>query len=148
MSRFFAGIDPGGTGGWAILDEGSNVIVSPYTTFPDFAVRVSDYKDISVGLEAVHAMPGQGVSSTFKFGANFGGWEATLQLLKLSYILIPPQRWQKDILGIIPKGESKPRALAYAQRRWPNLDLRKKDSGIVDALCIALYTRKQSTGLL
>lgn len=140
------GIDPGKTGGWAAIDnKGICIDAEPFTNYSDFAQHVKlillDYP-VSVVLEQVSAMPGQGVSSMFTFGANYGGWLATLELLKLPFQLVRPQAWQKAILGSFPKGESKARALAYATRLHPDLGLKKKDSGISDAICMAHYGRR------
>ena len=97
--------------------------------------------DCLVLLEQVSAMPGQGVSSMFTFGANYGGWIALLEGLRIPYVSVRPQKWQKYILGTFPKGESKIRAFEYVTKRYPERDLKKKDSGIIDAICMALYLK-------
>lgn len=149
------GIDPGKTGGWAAIDAAGKCIdAEAFSNYSDFTARMKlillDYP-VSVVLEQVCAMPPistggkkrfAGTQSSFVFGANYGGWQATLELLKLPYQLVRPQAWQKAILGTFPKGESKARALAYAQRLHPDLGLKKKDSGISDAICMAHYGRR------
>lgn len=142
---YFCGIDPGKSGAWAILNEEGAL----YDNGAGDCFKCLNHKDITptlTVLEQVHAFPGQGVSSVFSFGANYGGWVATLEILEIPYQLVPPQKWQKAILGSFPKGESKLRALEFAQRRWPTLNLKKKDHGIVDALCIALYAMRLHKG--
>ena len=144
--KAYIGIDPGKTGGFAAVDHKGNTLEAmqfeSYQVFADSAKGLLLDYPVTVVLEKVSAMPGQGVSSMFTFGANYGGWLATLELLKLPYQLVRPQAWQKAILGTFPKGESKARALAFAQRLHPDLALRKKDSGIADAICMAHYGRR------
>lgn len=136
---YFCGIDPGKTGAWAVVnEEGSYVDAGNGECFKCLP---RDYTPTLTVLELVHSHPKQGVVSVFKFGSNFGGWKAALEILEYPYQLIPPQKWQKAILGSFPVGESKIRALEFAQKRWPTLKLIRKDHGLVDALCIALYAR-------
>jgi len=142
--KIYIGIDPGKTGAWAAMDDkGLFLNAEHFTNYKDFEESVKSVgKNFMVVLEQVSAMPGQGVTSMFTFGQNYGGWIATLELLKLPYQLVRPQAWQKAILGSFPKGESKARALDYASRLHPNLALKKKDSGIADAICMAHYGRR------
>lgn len=57
--------------------------------------------------------------------------------------------WQKDMLGRIPKSQTKVFALKKAQELAPEEDWRKNDrctvphDGIIDAFLIAQYTRKK-----
>ena len=46
-------------------------------------------------VERVHSMPKQGVSSSFKFGENFGWFQGLLQGLGIPYTLVSPSVWQK-----------------------------------------------------
>ena len=148
--KLFIGIDPGKSGGWAVTNGQGDLIVAKEFedgAYKDFASEVyllqRDHEILLVALEQVSAFPGQGVTSMFSFGANYGGWLATLQLLGLRHILVRPQAWQKAILGAFPKGESKPRALIYARRMFPKQNFKKKDDGIVDALLLSFYARGQ-----
>lgn len=150
---YFVGIDVGKTGGWAILTgDGSFHSMESFKSYKEFKRKLEYFgssfpKRFFTVLEQVSAMPGQGVTSMFSFGQNYGGWQALLEILEMPYQLSTPQKWQKAILGTFPKGQSKDRALAFVQRRWPELNLKKKDHGIVDALCIALYARELHLGL-
>ena len=117
-------------------------------------LRVLDIKlkryDIDCAfLEKVHAMPGQGVSSMFKFGRVFGAIEALLVSNCIPYELIPPQRWTREI----HKGldhlceDSKEKSRLAASMLFPNHDFRKSERaknphmGMVDAALIAEYGR-------
>lgn len=57
-------------------------------------------------VEQVHAMPGQGVSSTFTFGQRFGEILGALTALGLGYELVSPQKWMKEIGAMKPSSSS------------------------------------------
>lgn len=147
--KYFIGIDPGVSGAWAVIDEDAQIVlVKNYldSSFKDFQEEVflilSDYEISLVAIEKVHAMPGQGVTSMFTFGQNFGGWLATLEVLGLRHVLVRPTKWQKDILGDVPKGESKARALDFAKSMFPEQKFLKSHHGKVDAVLLAFWARK------
>lgn len=141
---WYAGIDPGAKGAWAVVDsEGRLIARSEFSGWTDAAdfLRNRDTEGL-LGIEKVHAAPGNGVSSSFSFGANYGGWLALLEVLKVPHVHVPPQSWQPKMLGSFPAGDSKKASIAYVNRRYPGLNLKAKDSGVSDAICIALYTSK------
>ena len=97
--------------------------------------------DVAV-LERVSARPGEGVSSSFKFGFGYGLWRGILAGRVQTVIEPTPQAWQKVVLRDIP-GEGKARAVARAAQ-LAGLDLtpgrrRKPHDGIADAACLAIY---------
>ena len=143
----FIGIDPGKSGGWAAIQEDGSYYSSGLC--PDSVQGMANdlwQQAISLGscvaiLELVHAMPGQGVTSMFTFGTNFGQWQGILAANGMSFQLVTPQRWMKEVLDSHKKGEKI--HLAFARRHWPDAPLgRKKDEGIAAALCIAEYGRR------
>lgn len=98
--------------------------------------------EATVYVEKVHAMPGQGVTSTFTFGKNFGGLLGAIAALSFPYRLVTPQAWKKVILA--GTGKTKDDAIAYARRTYPDVPLilprcRKPHEGICEALCIMEY---------
>jgi len=155
----YLGIDPGKTGGWALINKLEKPILTErFVSFRrlldllnQHALSFSNSLVFPV-LEEVGAMAKHGVKqgavSTCTFCTNFGGWLATLELMGLEAHLTRPQIWQKEILGgalQVKTGDTKPAALRFAQKHWPDLNLQKKDDGIVDALCIALYAKRLHT---
>ena len=97
--------------------------------------------DVAV-LERVSARPGEGVSSSFKFGFGYGLWRGILAGRVQTVIEPTPQAWQKVVLRDIP-GEGKARAVARAAQ-VAGLDLtpgrrRKPHDGLADATCLAIY---------
>jgi Holliday junction resolvasome RuvABC endonuclease subunit len=146
--KCFIGIDPGLSGAWAVIDEDSNIVLVRNfrdSSFKDFQEEIyllsRDMQVHLVALEKVHAMPGQGVTSMFTFGQNFGGWLTALELLSLKHCLVRPQKWQKDILGDVTKGQSKIAALGYVWKRFPEEKIKKSDHGKVDAILLALWAK-------
>ena len=100
-------------------------------------------------LEKVSAMPKQGVSSPFKFGPDFGIWQAKVTALRWPMELISPQRWLK-VLGLSVQAKpSKEDLLAFALRKWPMMEdslFRKKDHNRAEALIMAEYGRMRVLG--
>ena len=154
------GIDPGLTGAVAVLPEGlffdtptasvkkgSSKKVYLVAEMASFIRSFGDSSDphSHVYIEDVHAMPGQGVSSTFNFGRGFGLWEGIVAALGIPYTLITPQRWQKVMLTGLP-GKEKGASRVRAGQLFPQLAgqlTRVKDHGRADALLIAEYGRRQ-----
>lgn len=156
------GLDPGQTGAGAKIDDLSGPSVAPFPTI-EGALAWGFLKGYIKGavilgahffLEQVAAMPGQGVSSMFKFGRNFGMIEGMLIAFEATYELVRPQVWQKEMHAGIEKSiDPKGRSLIAAQRLFPNVNLipdrcRVPHSGSVDALLIAEYGRRKILGRL
>lgn len=109
------------------------------------------HNKLSVYLEKVHAMPGQGVSSMFSFGRTFGLLEGMLTASATIINLVSPRKWQTTILenSTHVKNsnicDAKLRTLSIVKERFPDVDLRatkrsiNPHDGIVDALGIAMY---------
>jgi crossover junction endodeoxyribonuclease RuvC len=146
------GIDPGLKGGIAILPVHS---MRAARAFP--MPLVGDKKNVDwqgvgdllrpwvgpVYIEKVHAMPKQGVSSTFKFGASFGGLLGVCGALKRPVALVTPQKWKKSVLSAY-EDRDKAAAIDYTGSKFPWVSLtpgrtRTPQDGLADALCIAVY---------
>jgi hypothetical protein len=139
-ANMILGIDPGWSGGAALMDsEGQLVDVQSFAnqTEQDIitAVRgmIFDGPKTTVFLEAVHSMPKQGVSSSFKFGMIYGLLRG-LTIGVARVIDVTPQRWQKA-LGCMTHGD-KNISKAKAQMLFPGV---KVTHGNADALLIAYY---------
>lgn len=138
------GIDPGAAGGIAVIGIDTRLIhTEKFTTFSRARALLNELQstyELLVGFEHIHSVPGVGAKSTFSFGKNVGGWEVLFEVSQIPFIEVPVGKWQPKMLGRFSKGESKAAALEYVSKRYPSLALKKSDSGIADALCIALYT--------
>lgn len=141
----YIGIDPGQEGGIAVLG-GNRVEVWDMPDGPTEVAKLLGMIQPSwciVALEAVHAMPKQGVSSSFKFGMGYGVLQGVLAAYQIPFIFVTPQKWQKAMFDSMPKGDTKAMSLDLARRLFPQVDLhRKGDHGKSDALLIALWLKK------
>ena len=88
-------------------------------------------------LERVSAMPGQGVSSTFKFGASLGELKMALVASGLRFELAAPSKWQGKLA--CRTGGDKNVSKARAQELWPSLKITHAKA---DALLLAEYGRR------
>lgn len=143
-----AGIDPGATGAVAVLyDSGAIALDIPTAKTASGKTRIVPSavqerimvagRPDCVWIEAVHAMPGQGVSSMFAFGRSLGVVEGVVGTLQIPVRYVQPAVW-KRAFGLI--GADKDAARTVAAQRFPGVELtRKKDIGRADALLIALY---------
>lgn len=159
--KLFCGIDPGLSGAVAaITDNGNFVSVhdAPTITVKKghgkkrvyleaemvkiFEGLLSCYDIQLVGLENVHAMPKQGVTSMFSMGTGFGLWLGIIAALKLPYERIEPGKW-KRIMGLA-SGSDKNSSIVTASHLFPTAPLsRVKDDGRAEALLLAEYLRRR-----
>lgn len=140
---YYMGIDTGKSGAFAVIDsQGTVLMYSKFESWADVRRKTKKYRENlrSCAIEKVASKSAQGVKSVFTFGMNYGGWLAFLELANISHSLIPPIRWQRMFLGTFPKGESKIRSVDFINRKYPHVKLKKKQHGISDAICLALYT--------
>jgi len=145
----FLGIDPGASGGIACVYDGGVPFAEarkmPGTPKDILAFLCNWDLESSVAMiEKVHAMPKQGVSSTFKFGQNFGQLQMALAASGVRWEEVTPQKWQKEFGLILPNlsnTDKKNRHKAAAQQLFPSL---KITHAIADALLIAEYCRRRN----
>lgn len=150
--KVFIGIDPGKDGAMAILGYRDAPILVPFdedgyaswlrclalVTRNDIGGRVS------CAVEHVGAMPGQGVTSCFSFGRNFGFILGLLTAFCHPYELVRPQKWKREFSCTSDKNTS----IEVAQRLFPGVDLRrtpqcrKPHDGICEALLLAEWGKR------
>lgn len=148
----FLGIDPGASGGIAVLDTCTNYARVVTHTIPQtesdlyalFATLSPPSKAI---IEKVHAMPKQGVTSMFSFGQIYGFKRACLISLGIPFDEVAPKTWQKELGLSFPKGtpysERKKLARMKAQQLYPGLEFPKE---CADALLILEFLRRREVG--
>jgi len=160
----YIGIDPGLSGAVGVIDEGAGnalpklfvydtptALVEGETTKRKYLGRAmalllkpfADRSDVLAVLENVHAMPKQGVSSSFNFGEGKGRWEGILDAYAIPYESVSPQRWKKAIMA--DQGKEKSAARFKAMSLFPELaDYFKlvKHDGRAESLLMAEYGRR------
>lgn len=158
MVNVWIGIDPGLTGGIAVLGDLGLFFVKPMPTvkvsskgFVKNALNATEAARIlrpfagpdTVALvERVNAFPGQGVASMFSLGWSYGGILAVLATLGIPTLVVEAKDWKAHFK--LTKDKELARALAV--RLFPTVSLPNKgDHGQAEALLIALFGRHQST---
>lgn len=154
----FIGIDPGKTGGICILDDNGKVLTLAAMPINGDELDVQAICRLiscpasveACAIERVGAMPGQGLSSTFRFGFGTGMLHGIIRTLGIPLEVASPQVWQKSFGGL--NGGDKSHTAAHAARLFPGLDLRasprckKPHEGMVDALGIATWLYNKHRG--
>ena len=141
----YIGIDPGKKGTLAILEDGD---ISLYPFDEDVYIQVLSAINPCSSiccLEHVGAMPGQGVTSMFNFGTNFGFIQGVLRALKIPFELVRPQKWKKEFSITADKNSS----IAVCKRLFPGINLypssrcKKESSDLAEAALMALYAKRK-----
>lgn len=150
--KVFCGIDPGKDGSLAILGYRETPIIVPFSE-TEYANQLRQLSLVTRNgidgsvfcvVEHVNAMPGQGVTSCFSFGQNFGVILGLLTAFRIPYELVRPQKWKKVFSCTSDKNTS----IEVAKRMFPGVDLRrtprcaKPHDGICEALLMAEYARR------
>ena len=141
MRKLVVGIDPGASGAAAIMNVRTKKVIDciefSKVTLHELADRLEASKQeskLEALIENVHAMPKQGVSSSFKFGRRVGEVEGILVALMIPYSFVTPRIWQRD-MRCLSKGDKR-KTRARAQQLYPSL---KITHGKADAILIARW---------
>ncbi len=149
------GIDPGLSGAIAILENNKvlNIFEIPVMSEGKKNKRqlnsallvklikdnISEKDEVSVVVEQVNAMPGQGVTSMFNFGQTFGAIKGICAALNLPIFFVRPSKWKKHFELI---NSSKDSSRTKAIEMYPSLSnqlSKKKDVNKSDAILIARF---------
>jgi len=149
------GIDPGLSGGIAILDDNKIKEIFDMPVMPDgkknkrqlnsallaqlFKENIKDIEDTVIIVEQVNAMPGQGVTSMFNFGQTFGAIKGISAALSLPIFFVRPAKWKKHFELI---NSSKDASRTKVIEMYPSIAeklSKKKDVNKSDAILIARY---------
>jgi len=157
------GIDPGLRGACSLTD-GKTVRLFSIPTFKSTKGREVNWSETAsyiqmygkidhCFIERVGVMPGQGISSGFKFGYVAGGLRGIIATLRIPVTLVTPSVWKKEFSLI---GKDKDASRARATELFPEASsyfVLKSYDGRADATLIALYGlrkihREGSLGLI
>ena len=149
------GIDPGLSGGIAILDNTNVIELFNMPVMPDgkknkrqlnsallvklIRDNIKNLEDTVMVVEQVNAMPGQGVTSMFNFGQTFGAIKGICAALGLPIFFVRPSKWKKHFELI---NSSKDSSRTKAIEMYPSISeqlSKKKDVNKSDAILIARY---------
>ena len=149
------GIDPGLSGGIAILDDLKIFDIFDMPIMSEgkknknqlnsaqlvniINKHILKKEDTCVIVEQVGAMPGQGVTSMFNFGQTFGSIKGICAALGLPIFYVRPAKWKKHFELI---NSSKDASRTKVIEMYPSISSRlsrKKDVNKADAILIARY---------
>ena len=151
------GIDPGLSGGIAILDDLKIFDIYDMPIMSEGKKNKNQLNsaqlvniirknlipngDTFLIVEQVSAMPGQGVTSMFNFGQTFGSIKGICAALNLPIFFVRPAKWKKhfDLIN-----SSKDASRTKVIEMYPSISQRlskKKDVNKADAILIARYFR-------
>lgn len=156
------GIDPGSSGGVALLDARRSAIGWPSdpqfaethkmpateTDLCDLFREYAPYVQRGI-IEAVHAMPphmpGNTSVASFAFGKSYGFLRGVLIALRIPFIEVSPQKWKKAMgLNFTKENtatEKKNGSKQYAQQLFPSLEI---THATAEALLLGEYLRRQA----
>ena len=149
------GIDPGLSGAIAVLENNKvlNVFDMPVMSEGKKNKRqlnsallvtlikenTNNSEEVSVVVEQVNAMPGQGVTSMFNFGQTFGAIKGVCAALELPIFFVRPTKWKKHFELL---NSSKDASRTKVIEMYPTLSnqlSKKKDANKSDAILIARF---------
>ena len=151
------GIDPGIAGAICFFSDGKIIDVIDMPTMADgkknkkqvngrqIFNEISNLKNkyinepVSVVVEQVSAMPGQGVTSMFNFGQSFGVIKGICSAMELPIYYVRPAKWKKYFNLInSEKDASRTKVIEMFPKISHKLS-RKKDNNKADAILIAQF---------
>lgn len=151
--KTYIGIDPGKSGGIAVIDGENGGQRIRYWKMPATERDVWDLvhsfnsglfggdmlkmNDAFAVIEQVHAMPKQGVTSVWTFSGSYHGVRMALIGAGIPFETVTPQKWQK-FMGCMSKGD-KNVTKRRAQELFPDV---KMSHAIADALLLSEYCRR------
>jgi hypothetical protein len=102
----YLGIDPGASGGMAVLDGDAKVLL--LTRMPETAAahiaflqrvmsHVTSVAQVLAAIELCHSSPQMGVRSAFSFGRSYERCLALAQAAGIGYLSPTPQAWQGEL---------------------------------------------------
>ena len=145
----FCGIDPGLSGAVAFIRPDAAHVSNRLAVFDAplvggefdgvaFAKLLGERVPDLVAIEHAFSRPGQGVSSTFKFGRTFGQALGVIQALGMPYELVSPAVWKRHFK--ISPSSPKDASRLVCKRLYPDADIPlKKHHGRADAILIAHF---------
>lgn len=146
-------IDPGFSGAFALVTaDGALEAIGDLPVMGDgkqrridaanFALLVRSLEPTSAIVERVGTMPGQGISSAFRFGEGVGVLAGVFGALAVPLAWVPPNKWKTD-LGL---GRDKEASRLRAIETWPKQAsqfARKKDDGRAEAALLGLWAMRR-----
>lgn len=148
----YLGIDPGKRGAVAVLDDSQVVgvydcpLVNGEQDLPGVGRLVAGLvagRPAQAVIELVTTHPADGRVGAFRFGANYGAWQAACGAAGAAVALVRPQQWRKAVIGRMLGADTK-----QASVRAASILIRDAQTHIgrrhdrAEALLLAEYARR------
>jgi hypothetical protein len=110
--------------------------------------RFTRTDDIAVALETP-SKHSPGTLALCSMWDCYGAIRGILESCGIKHVRIAPRTWQAEMLGVVPKGETKAYARAKAREIWHDEDWlatprsKKAHEGFIDAALIAEFYRRK-----
>lgn len=163
----FVGIDNGLNGGISVIDEREKIILKGIMptfsgTKKEFDVQtISKFmrkllkidNEIYVFIEEARVQPVSGKRASFTTGFCYGLFQGICASLSLSYEIVAPKTWQKELLKGLAT-DTKVASVMYCSKKYPEEQWtgtersKKPHDGLTDATCIALYGKRKTSDIL
>jgi hypothetical protein len=145
-------VDPGLSGAAAALEQiGGTVVLLSVIDLPvmgegakrrldatTFARWLSDQAPSHAFIENAHAMPKQGLASTFRYGRVAGAIEGTIAAYRIPLTLIEPATWKHHLRLNSSKEDCRARAIQLLPSAAGELQ-RVKDHHKAEAILLGFY---------
>ena len=158
----YAGVDIGKLGGICILQDDEVLfktvmpVIKSTKTKPEYDIRqivdvFMKYKPDITFIEKPILHPKSGKMAYHGSGFCFGLFQGILSALNLSYDIIPPKIWQKNIFAGMSRKDTKQASIMFARRTQPIIDWRaterssKYHDGLTDSYCLSIYCMRQNS---
>ena len=150
VRTYYGGVDPGAGGACAVVNDLGDLVRlfdMPMIDGELSGVGLDPLVNIDcavIGLEKVGARPKEGRTSTFRFGARWGGVRAVIQSRRIPLVDITPSTWKKHYSIGGEQAKQKEKARRLATELWPDYaeDFdRVADADRAEAALIANYVR-------
>lgn len=143
-------IDPGMSGGWAILSRDGNLIAcgdlpvagegtQRTISAPLLSAVIDAFMPERAIVEQVWPRPDNGATQAFRYGRGVGIIDGVIGAAGLPVTWVPPNKWKRAMKLTSEKEVSRQRAI----QRWPSkageFFARKKDEGRAEAALLGLY---------
>jgi hypothetical protein len=135
--RTILSVDPGTTGAWSFFDSVTMMCAVGKLRYLDGILDETDLPKCDLGMvfiEQVHSNPKFGVKSCFVFGSSFGQLRYFAKLRTSRTILIPSQRWKKE-MGLIKE----PKTASVSLARNYGLPSPINNHNIAESFLLGLY---------
>ena len=149
------GIDPGLSGAIAVLENNKVVKIFDIPVMSEgkknkrqlnsallvnlLKENIQKDEDVTVVVEQVNAMPGQGVTSMFNFGQTFGALKGICAALELPIFFVRPSKWKKHFELINSSKDASRTKVIEMYPSFADKLSKKKDVNKSDAILIARF---------